>query len=595
MRKNKFLACLCVTLSVTAMSVLASCGGGKEEGGDNTPSQEVQKVAVTSVVLNFTEIDIEKGGTQKLIASVFPTNADNKKVTWISSSEDIVTVDQNGLITAKAPGTAAIQVVTEDGNKKAACTVTVNEPLPEATETVTITFRECFGQLIKDNLNAQISDFQRRVQREERVKVNVVLNDSSNYQSLESDILADFSTGVYPNLTVAYPDHVANYMEEEAKKGASFIVKLDDLAKDQTIGFGREEWLGDDTKYTNYADIIPSYLEEGQQFTREGTYVLPFMKSTEAMYYNVKLVQKAFAKYKPEINNVQKITQYMKNITWDDFMELCKTIVDNKDDYGKNFTSSAFYDSDSNMFITGLFQKGISYSYIKEGHGYIGFSEGENRTKAEEFIEKLKGYHDYGKNKGVSALTTKAADGTYGSNSFKEEKTVFSIGSTGGAGYNMTTDFQIGVCKVPTFGDNHVYVSQGPSLAIMKDPKKSDAENEKLTKYTWKLLKYLTNKEVNTQLCLDGSEGYLPVRESAYGTKKFLSWQATGGYLVDTANVTLEDIDNHFLSTACFKGSSELRKQVGSAIGTYFVGNSKELSSAKDVVDYIVSQTSLKM
>ena len=65
------------------------------------------------------------GDTTKLTATVTPTNATNQKVTWSSNNESVATVGTDGTVTAVSAGTATITVTTEDGQKTAACTVTV--------------------------------------------------------------------------------------------------------------------------------------------------------------------------------------------------------------------------------------------------------------------------------------------------------------------------------------------------------------------------------------------------------------------------------------------------------------------------------------
>ena len=69
-----------------------------------------------------------KGETVQLIASVTPDNAVNKKLTWTTSDSSVATVDENGLVTAVANGTAIITVTTEDGEMTATSTITVNIP-----------------------------------------------------------------------------------------------------------------------------------------------------------------------------------------------------------------------------------------------------------------------------------------------------------------------------------------------------------------------------------------------------------------------------------------------------------------------------------
>ena len=69
-----------------------------------------------------------KGKTVQLIATVTPDNAVNKKLTWSTSDSSVATVDENGLVTAVANGTAIITVTTEDGEMTATSTITVNIP-----------------------------------------------------------------------------------------------------------------------------------------------------------------------------------------------------------------------------------------------------------------------------------------------------------------------------------------------------------------------------------------------------------------------------------------------------------------------------------
>lgn len=82
-------------------------------------------VSVTGVTLNKTTLKLGKGASETLTATVAPTNATNKKVTWASSNPAIATVDASGKVTGVANGTATITVTTEDGGHTATCTVEV--------------------------------------------------------------------------------------------------------------------------------------------------------------------------------------------------------------------------------------------------------------------------------------------------------------------------------------------------------------------------------------------------------------------------------------------------------------------------------------
>ncbi len=80
---------------------------------------------VRSVVLNRKTLTLRKGSTYRLIATVYPTNANNKKVTWKSGSKSIATVSYKGLVKGIRRGSVYVTVCTADGKKTARCRVTV--------------------------------------------------------------------------------------------------------------------------------------------------------------------------------------------------------------------------------------------------------------------------------------------------------------------------------------------------------------------------------------------------------------------------------------------------------------------------------------
>lgn len=96
---------------------------------------EVETVAAKSVEVNPPVHAMAPNATKQLTAVVYPTNAANKNVTWTSNNNDIATVDDTGLVTAKAVGTATITATTEDGGHTDTCVVTVTN---NATKKVTM-------------------------------------------------------------------------------------------------------------------------------------------------------------------------------------------------------------------------------------------------------------------------------------------------------------------------------------------------------------------------------------------------------------------------------------------------------------------------
>lgn len=97
---------------------------------------------VKQITLNKTEVDVLQTLTYQLTATISPTYAENKSVTWSSSDESVATVDQNGLVTAVKAGTAIITVKANDGSGvKASCTVNV-KPVTINLSTKTVSLME---------------------------------------------------------------------------------------------------------------------------------------------------------------------------------------------------------------------------------------------------------------------------------------------------------------------------------------------------------------------------------------------------------------------------------------------------------------------
>ena len=109
------------------------------KAGDKTATCSVtvtkKVVAVESVTLDKSSLELNEGETATLTATVKPDNASDKTVTWSSSKTSVATVDANGKVTAVAEGTATI--TAKAGDKTATCSVTVKKNVI-AVESVTL-------------------------------------------------------------------------------------------------------------------------------------------------------------------------------------------------------------------------------------------------------------------------------------------------------------------------------------------------------------------------------------------------------------------------------------------------------------------------
>lgn len=99
-----------------------------------------EAISVSSISINKTSLTLQLGETDQLQAFIKPENASNKDVTWNSSDNNIVTVDNEGYITTLNTGSAIITAVSASNtNVKATCKVLVSNKYTEGQITYLIT------------------------------------------------------------------------------------------------------------------------------------------------------------------------------------------------------------------------------------------------------------------------------------------------------------------------------------------------------------------------------------------------------------------------------------------------------------------------
>lgn len=97
------------------------------------PAFKTLPVKVTGVSLDNSTLSVEVGKIFQLKATIAPSNASDKAVTYASSDESVATIDGSGKGTTKKAGSTDITVTTHDGSKTAKCTVTVKNATVSVT------------------------------------------------------------------------------------------------------------------------------------------------------------------------------------------------------------------------------------------------------------------------------------------------------------------------------------------------------------------------------------------------------------------------------------------------------------------------------
>jgi len=445
------------------------------------------------------------------------------------------------------------------------------------TKPVQFSFWYTVGQGLQEGIAEKAEEFTQLIKQNEDVDVEISLEYQGGYSDIKTKIEAGLGTGNLPSLAVAYPDHVATYLSYESEK-AKYVVNLDKFIDNPSVGFGTESYLGDDGATED--DIVEAFFKEGQCYAKEGTYSLPWMKSSEIMFYNLSAVKRCFGigagegadSFDSSVKTEEQVINFVNNMSWETMINLGRFAVEHKATILPKMVAPIMYDSDSNLFISKMYQEEIPYASIGEdGKGVIDFESGENRSRAEALLS------EYAQNVSDGILTTKILqEGKYSSSLFVEEKLIFAIGSSGGTGYNSpdAATFDYKIAKVPASNNNPLYITQGPTLTIINNPADSVATQEVKALYAWKFLKYLTNTEVNTDLCISDSQGYIPMRESAYNTEYFAAFLEEPTIYSEAANVLLNDVSGNYIASDTFNGSADLRDQVGNILASIAGGTS---------------------
>lgn len=400
----------------------------------------------------------------------------------------------------------------------------------------TVTFWHTLGSSNRAWLEALIAEFN-------SIYPNITINHSQQggYDDLKGKIdrIMTAGGGELPTMAYCYPDHVADYID------AGFSVPLDGFIDDPVLGFTEEEGSHEDAngnKLIGKDDYVASYWQEGCSYIAEGTYSVPWTKSTEVLFYN----QDMFNRY-----------GWTVPTTWEDMWELCRTIKESQAATIKGWKAPLGYDSDSNLFITMCMQRGIPYADNSLENPIL-----FNNDQAKSMVRELKGYYD------DKLFITKGVieNNSYTSTFFEQQQVAMMISSSGGTSYANTNNFQVAAAPAPYDGDGtQTYVSQGPSITFFTN----SSWQERYA--AWLFYKFCTRAE-NAAFMATSSTGYDPCRVSSYSTEYYLNWlEEQEGTIYSAASAVTRDISDKTFFTPVFKGSATVRDQVGGIISNVFM------------------------
>lgn len=427
------------------------------------------------------------------------------------------------------------------------------------TGSKTIKFWHCLGQAKTRNLKKLTAKFNEDHKNTDGYQVELA-DLKGDYDTLDVYVKTKLNAGETPSITMGYPDSFSGYMGSRGVANSQ-ILNLDDFIKD-------------DSDFDS-SSFVPAYWDEGKHYQYDGTWSVPMYKSTEAMYYNIGEFHKTNwyktnkdkTENKTDVNGGSYTVALGDPNTWDweTLVTACTAIKEEKKSLSDFYALG--YDSDSNLFISQMKQRGIQYTTASgntpDAH-YSFYNDASSKAALKELTTEIYGLTS------KKIMATKTTYGSYSSDLFLQRKVMFTIGSTGGSAYNDPTGLNwsdgVGLAKVPAYKNNQQYILQGPSVCFFNT---DDSAKEKVA---WEYYsKYLSNDQLNAELALENS--YDPVRKNSYDSKSYSNWTAMGldengndnpnkplKYRIPNLTKTLRE--NYFTSPV-FIGSSVARKEIG--------------------------------
>ena len=202
-------------------------------------------VLANSITLDRQNMIIGVGTMSRLIATILPDTTTNKAVTWASSNPTVASVDDTGMVTAVAAGSAIITVMTTDGsNLGASCTVEVFNDMSQYSDYLSLTDVEAFhGDTIVIPVRmtnaANITAFQTDIFLPEGLEVlqedgEYIIDPSARMSRTHSIMSSNVSNGAIRVL--CYSSNYKPFTGESGDELFNITVKVaDDAEGDYTI------------------------------------------------------------------------------------------------------------------------------------------------------------------------------------------------------------------------------------------------------------------------------------------------------------------------------------------------------------------------
>lgn len=350
-------------------------------------------------------------------------------------------------------------------------------------EKVKITFWHNLYPEEEQILKEIISEFEK-----EYPGIKVLASNKGNWGQIFKHVTNALTVDKQPNLVVSYPDHTRFYFNSGKVIPLNKFSEVDEEFAKNLKTFPFLEG------YFEPIQIEDNKEEEGIVVDKNNRYYLPFLKTTEIMFYDSSLLKETYKELKDKSSNTKEFKEFDKlvnqygclskeSLQWSDMEKICQILKQKK---AQDFIP-IIVDSESNLFIISAKQKNIKYPISKNDIGNF-----LNEDAIKDILEKFKDLYD-NKHLTLSKLTGEENIKTLINN----KSFAFYITSTRRLDtLSNMKDFTPHFHSIPTF-DVDKNILQGSNVNLFYSAKEEEIF------VSWFFAKYLALPKVNEKFLLN--------------------------------------------------------------------------------------------
>ncbi len=342
--------------------------------------------------------------------------------------------------------------------------VTIDEP-------ITIEFWHSFSGTQIPVIDGLVEEFNETVGKEKGITVVAVAQGSG--PQLYSKVIGAIKAGNAPAVTTSKPPYVQDFMM------ADYVVNLKPYIEDSTVGMD------------DYDDFFRAFSQEGEAYSVEGIYSLPFAKNSDVLYYNADFFEEH---------------GFVPPVTWDELRELATEI------HAITGKGAVGYDNLQYLFENLTVQNGGQYT---DNQGNLLFAEGDAA------LEGLKMYADNVWN----GVFRTAGEDYFFSGPFASGTIQMYIGGTVESQYINMKDpqFSWSASALPQIDPQNPKTLSYDHVICALNPQGSG--DQKYAAYEF--IKFITSTEASKKISMDTA--YMAVRQSVLDDEEYKEFLDNGG------------------------------------------------------------------